>query len=335
MISVLIYSEHEPVYLKRCLASLTPPPLSESNLEILVLDSGTSPQRAESAERLVRQLGKPFRWLASQGETRRTALYNQAIQASCGDTVVFTHDDAYFPKDWLPLLTAPLRDPLTGCASGEDQVPLDERPFLISLDYVLKNPFGSGGMRRGHGIRFGYFTPRDWNMAFPKRVLLEVGLFDPSFDACAEAELVLRIREAGYKIAYVPESKVFHTRETSLRKITRTNFKRGLTRSRLARKTGVLRHVPHFLGALLTITLPILGMGALLHQPYRLWLLVPVMVYVGALSLMGLHAFMIWRSPPLLFWTPLLVMSQHFGHGMGYLSGFLTMSRTQQKSSLV
>ncbi|MCK4825634.1 hypothetical protein KA005_58335, partial [bacterium] len=94
MISVLIYSEHDPVFLERCLASLTPPPLPRSDLEILILDSGTSRERTVMGERLVTGLGEPFRWLPSRGETHRTVLYNRAIQASNGDVLVFTHDDA-------------------------------------------------------------------------------------------------------------------------------------------------------------------------------------------------------------------------------------------------
>jgi GT2 family glycosyltransferase len=333
VISVLIYSEHDPAFLERCLGSLRPPPLPFSELEILILDSGTSTARAEFAERLVSRLDEPFRWLPSDGETQRTALYNRAIHESQGDILVFTHDDAYFPDDWLPLITAPLGDPEVGCASGEDQIPSDERSFLMSLDYVLKNPFASGGMRREHGIRFGYFTPRDWNMAFSKQALLDVGLFDSSMGKCAEAELVLRIRKAGYKVVYVPECRVFHSRETTLRKITRTNFQRGFARSHLAMSGGFLRQVPHSLAGLLTIALPGLTAGAVFYQPVRFWLLAAVLAYAGALLLLGVHAFTVWRRPSVVLWTPILVMSQHFGHGLGYLLGFLSVSHKSKSFS--
>jgi GT2 family glycosyltransferase len=323
VISVLIYSEHDPAFLERCLKSLTPPPKLPSQLEVLVLDSGLSPERAKFAERLVAKLGEPFRWLPSKGETRRAALYNRAIKESRGDILVFTHDDAYFPDHWLALITAPLQDPAISCASGEDQVPLDERPFLLSLDYVLKSPLSSGGMRRDRGIRFGYFTPRDWNMAFSKRVLLEVGLFDPSVDECAESELILRIRKAGYKVAYVPESCVFHTRETTLRQITVTNFQRGFSRSRLALNTGVLRQITHLLAVLVLFLIPSSIIGSLFLPAFRFWLLIPAALYFGILLALGVHAFSIWKRASVLFWTPLLVISQHFGHGFGYLVGIL------------
>jgi cellulose synthase/poly-beta-1,6-N-acetylglucosamine synthase-like glycosyltransferase len=330
VISLLIYSEHDPVFLERCLESLRPPPITYSDLEVLVLDSGISCDGAVIKERLVTGLGEPFRWLPSRGETRRTALYNQAVRASSGDILVFSHDDAYFSKTWLQFLIAPFQDPLVGCASGEDEVTSNARPFLMSLDYVLKNPFGSGGMRRGRGIRFGYFTPRDWNMAFRKRVLLEVGLFNPAFDECSEAELVLRIRKAGYKIAYVPEARVFHTRETSLRQITRTNFQRGRARSLLARKEGVMGQFQHLLASLLTLALPCLVVGTVWFESYQFWILAPVLVYMAALLLMGIHASMRWRRPSVLIWTPLLVLSQHVGHGLGYLFGFFVNSRKQE-----
>jgi cellulose synthase/poly-beta-1,6-N-acetylglucosamine synthase-like glycosyltransferase len=333
VISVLIYSEHDPEFLEHCLNSLTPPPVTRSDLEILVLDSGMSRERSVIGERLVTGLGQPFRWLPSEGETRRTALYNLAVHASKGDILVFTHDDAYFPKQWLHLLTAPFQDPLVGCASGEDEVTSNTRPFLMSLDYVLRNPFGSGGMRRGRGIRFGYFTPRDWNMAFPKHVLLEVGLFNPTVDECSEAELVLRIRKAGYKIAYVPEARVFHTRETSLRQITRTNFQRGRARSLLARKEGFMGQFQHFLASLLTLALPCLVVGAIWHKSHQFWILTPLFIYIAALLFMGIHAFTIWRRPSVLIWTPLLVLSQHLGHGLGYLFGLFATSRKREERS--
>jgi cellulose synthase/poly-beta-1,6-N-acetylglucosamine synthase-like glycosyltransferase len=297
-------------------------------LEILVLDSGISPERSKTGKRLVTELGEPFRWLPSRGDTRRTALYNRAVQASVGDILVFTHDDALFPKDWLKRITAPFHDPLVGCASGEDEVTSDARPFLISLDYVLKSPLGSGGMRRNRGLRFGYFTPRDWNMAFSKKALVEAGLFDPSLDACAEADLVLRLRTAGYKMTYVPEAQVFHTRETSLTRITRTNFQRGLARSRLAIREGFMRQFQHFLASLLTLALPTLVLGAMWYQTRQFWILAPVIVYASALLILGIHALLIRRRPSVLIWTPLLILSQHFGHGLGFLFGFFAPSRT-------
>ncbi len=319
MISILIYAEHENHFLEQCLRSLSALRTSAPAFEVIVIDSGNAPDREAFARTLIAGLEGSFSFVASQGETRRPALYNRAIAAARGDLLVFSHDDAFFPRDWLSSITAPLTDENVAFASGDDQVPPGQRSFLLSLDYVLHSPLATGGMRKDRGLRFGGLTPRNWNMACRKQLVESVGLFDAQAGESAEVEIAVRLSRLGFRMAYVPSPKIFHVRDTSLCETTALNVRRGRDRAALARSAGMARQAP-FVGVMLaTLAIP----GSLLAVPVAPWLGLPALAYAVLLGGLALHAAWVWRRPAVALWTPLLTVSQHFGQGAGFLIGLL------------
>jgi len=320
MISVLIYAEHASHSLGTCLRSLEALRANSPAFEVIVVDSGNSPDREPFARTLIAGLQGDYRFLPVEGEKRRPALYNRAIRSARGELLVFSHDDAFFPRGWLQSITAPLGDKSLGFASGDDRVPSGERSILLGLDYVLHSPLATGGMRKDRGLRFGALTPRNWNMACRKGVVESAGLFDPAAGEAAELEIAARLRRLGFRMAHVPEPKIFHVRDTTLGDSTALNFRRGADRAMLARSAGLSGQAP-FLGlAVATLAIP----ASLLAVPLAPLLAIPGLAYLALLGALGLHAAWIWHRPAVALWTPLLAVSQHFGHGAGFLAGLIS-----------
>lgn len=322
MISVIVFAEHSPEFLERCLESLAALPASEPPFEVLVADSGNDAARLPFAQPLVATLGERFRLLPAGGEARRPALLNRALAEARGEVVVFTHDDTRVLPGWLDALTGPLATPGVGCASGEDRLPPERRDgFSVSLDYVLRSPLGSGGMRRDRGPRFGAFTPRTWNMAARKSVLAAVGGFDPEAGEVAESVLASALRRAGHGLLYVPSAVVYHARETTLGETTALNFRRGREAAVSWRQGALRAGLPFALAAGVTLTLAAALGAAVLLPALRGAATALLLAYLGALFLLGAHAARVWRRAAPLLWVPLLVASQHLGHGAGFLAG--------------
>jgi GT2 family glycosyltransferase len=60
-------------------------------------------------------------------------------------------------------------------------------------------------------------------MSFRTEALKAVGGFDPKFRTNAEdIDLGLRLNEAGYKLKYVPDAKVYHQRTDNVESLLRT-----------------------------------------------------------------------------------------------------------------
>jgi GT2 family glycosyltransferase len=317
--NVIVWAEHEERHLRVCLESLAALRRAGDDIEVLVVDAGNEPGRPTYAAALVQGFGVGFRLLLAGGETRRPVLYNRAVAVAAGDFVLFTHDDASCPAGWPDAITAALTDPQVGFSSGEDVVPPDARDFLSSLDYVLKNPIASGGMRSDRGLRIGRFTPRNWNMACRREVLEHVGGFDPDSGDCTEAAVAERLVSAGYRIAYVPEARVFHLRDTTLRGSTANSYARGRDRVTQLGRTSLGGDFPHIAAAVLTVGLPASVVAGFTFPA----LILPVAVYASILTVLAVDSMRVWRRPSVLIWTPLLVMSQHFGHGAGFIAGLI------------
>ncbi len=140
---------------------------------------------------------------------------NRAATFSAKDIIVFVDDDIVAEADWLQQLVAPFQDDRAehiGAVGGE-VIPvfvggvsrwgtLIYQPLKLRIDV---GPIRSRQMLMGA------------NMAFRRRALIEVGLFDPSVGrrgqlllAGDENQPIERLRRQGFEIWFAPHARVFH-----------------------------------------------------------------------------------------------------------------------------
>ncbi len=178
--------------------------------EIIVIDSSSSDETVEIARAFGSQVMTVERREFDHGATRMLA-----VERARGEFLVCMTQDA-IPLDRYALenLVAAFRDPMVGAAYGRQLPPSDASPFsahLRSFNYpdvpAVRSMADSG--------RYGIRTPFLSNAfaAYRKSILMQIGGFRKGLimgeDTCAGAELLM----AGYRIAYVPEAKVYHSHE--------------------------------------------------------------------------------------------------------------------------
>ena len=138
---------------------------------------------------------------------------NRGVCEAKGEMVIFLDDDVELAPDWLTELLAPFHDPSVAVSGGK----------------VM--PFGMQAFPEWLPKEYGYlasvFDPADSvceiekvmgaNFAVRRQLFDEVGLFDVKLGRKGskllggeEVELFKRIRDAGYKIVYTPNSVVWH-----------------------------------------------------------------------------------------------------------------------------
>ncbi|ENO12501.1 putative glycosyltransferase [Thermoplasmatales archaeon SCGC AB-539-C06] len=73
---------------------------------------------------------------------------------------------------------------------------------------------------------------------YRRKPVEEVGNFDPEFWCGQDAELDLRLLNAGYKILYTPETKVHHFKRSTVKSLFRQMYRYGIARAKNGKKTS-------------------------------------------------------------------------------------------------
>jgi len=225
-LSIVIVSHHAREWLAQCLESLRAQ--GDVALETIVVENGSTDGSAE----LVR--GEfPEAKLICNREPQGFATNNQiGAGASAAPLLLFLNPDTQVPPGSLrAMLQVVARHPECGIfgsrlldSEGEVERSMGCFPTLtsISLDRLLQHlPFLQPLLER-HAQRhyMGYEAPRyvDWVTGaclwIRREALEEAGGWDGAhfFMYYEDVDLCFRVRRAGYKILYAPQSTLFHFR---------------------------------------------------------------------------------------------------------------------------
>jgi GT2 family glycosyltransferase len=258
-------------------------------------------------------------------ETNRSAALNAACGEARGKWLAFADDDCVLWPDWLKALRAVTeREPDAGMIGGVDELVTDGSAFDLALDSVLNSFWGTGGLRRGAGVRAGRYYPRLWNMAIARDAIVPMlpRVFDESLDVHEDVELAERIRRAGRRIVFAPDWRVGHRRDTNYGSFVRRNF--GM--ARVAGRTGIHR-LPHTVLAACVIGALLFVPGSLFIAPLQPVLMFTAGVYGAVLLFCAVVGFVRARKLKVLAIIPALLVSCHFARGAGYLAGLASRRR--------
>jgi GT2 family glycosyltransferase len=145
------------------------------------------------------------------------ATVNAGIEATSSEIVVLLNNDTEAEPDWLGELIAALdREPRAGAATSKLLL-FDRRDALHSAGdfYGVDAMPGSRGVWTRDDGRYDadrfVFGASGAAAAYRRRVLDDVGRFDESLTAyCEDVDLNLRLRLAGYEVAFAPRARVYH-----------------------------------------------------------------------------------------------------------------------------
>jgi glycosyltransferase involved in cell wall biosynthesis len=207
-ISICIPSRNRPESLARAVASISNSDFTD--WEIVVIDNSDGEHLVKNAS--VCRSDSRIRRTRARPRIGIGALRQLGVRAARGDIIVCLDDDAEVPTNWLSeIARAFAEDPLLGI-HGCRVVDIDEKgsPIRGSTHGGGKKP-GTNGAFKPATSPEEIETFGEFNLAMPRRVVLDVGGFDPRFKWGHEgADLTHRILRLGFHLKYNSEVALAH-----------------------------------------------------------------------------------------------------------------------------
>jgi GT2 family glycosyltransferase len=215
--SVIILAVKEVTALKRCLDSVFAAPPDKDTMEVIVVGNGLS---AESLSEIPRRDG--LRVIAVPANLGFAGGCNLGARFATASNLVFLNDDTEVQEGWLDALGVRCNtDPSIGAVCSR----------LLEWDGKLQET-GSVVWRNARTDRVGlgcagddprYMQARDVDSASACGLLIrrsawqEIGGFDEAFYPAyyEDVDLCFRLREAGWRVVYEPNSVIKHVGSAS------------------------------------------------------------------------------------------------------------------------
>jgi len=215
LVSVVIVNYNGKKYLLKCLKGVFAN--QYLNYEVIAVDNGsTDGSVAEAMKRYGRK--KNFIALGLKKNYGPAYARNRGAAKAKGKYLAFLDNDTLPEKDWLiPLVAVMEKDPSIGACQCKLLLVKDRRKFDYAGDYLSQFGFlvqrvEGGEIDRGQADqKVEILSAKSAAMIINREAFKKAGGFDKDyFIFLEETDLGWRTWLAGYRIIFVPESKVYH-----------------------------------------------------------------------------------------------------------------------------
>src|SRR4051812_25418411 len=266
-VTVAIPTYNRADFLRQALAGIVAQQFPRDNFEVLVIDNNSTDHTRAVVHEFAPQFPAP-RFVQERKQGLDYAR-NRAIEEARGEIILFGDDDILVQPDWIAQMTvALLADPgrHIGAVGGE-VIPV----FPNGLPDWVREWHSPLAFRSDAGALEPRHSPMGANLAFPKWVFEQVGTFHTKLDRAAgnyfsggDAEMIRRVRAAGFEIWFNPAASVQHqmpASRTTFRYASRHAF--DSARSRVIDRAGQPGAAGYFAGRFLGNLAKILGFAIL------------------------------------------------------------------------
>jgi glycosyltransferase involved in cell wall biosynthesis len=223
-ISIIIPTRNRYASLGRTITSLAHVDHRKGEVEVLVVDNGSTDKTRETFETLSRGIpALQWKYLYEPIPGLLSGRHRGALEA-CGDICAFLDDDVRLDPGWLTALEESFLDPQVALVGGPSRPLFESLPPDWLEDFVCEDQHGRhcadlSLMEGGNEIK--EVDPcYVWglNFAIRRKVLFELGGFHPDsipeslqrFQGDGETGLSLKVAKSGLKAVYHPRAAVQH-----------------------------------------------------------------------------------------------------------------------------
>ena len=229
LVSVILLNHNGKNFLNECLESVLNS--NYHNFEVLLIDNASTDDSIKIAKE---KFGKsPYlRILRNFDNLGFAAGNNVGVKYGQGEYVVFLNNDTIVEPHWLVELVSVMETDAKIGAAQSKLLSLADKRFIDSagdfIDYygfpIRRGSWGEEDKGQ-YDLIEEIFSARGAAAIVRSKILTEIGAFDADFYLNYEdIDLCWRIRLNGYKIVFVPKSRVYHMGGASVTSSTLSIF---------------------------------------------------------------------------------------------------------------
>jgi succinoglycan biosynthesis protein ExoA len=327
-VTIVIPTLNEERYLERCLRSVLDDPYPRERLELLVLDGGSTDATVEIAERLAAEL-PAVRVVPNPGRLQ-SAAFNLALRIADERATCLLRCDAHalYPPGFVTRAVETL-ERTEAAMVGFTAVATAEAPFQTAVAFAQTTRAGVGGSEYRLGGHSGWVDSA-MHGCFSRAAVEAVGGYEETASHNEDAELSLRLRDAGGGIWLDAELRVGYFPRDSVRGLARQYLAYGRGRATTCVNHGQFPQPRQLAPPLLALgNAALLALAALTRRPLAL---APIAAYLAALTGIGAAAAARRRAPELLA-APVALATMHHAWGLGFLAGLWRALRRRGRGS--
>jgi len=214
-VTILIPIKNVAKYIKECLDALLNQNYPQDRYEIWLLDNNSNDGTLE----IVANYPKEKIKVVQTGIDSPPVKYNRIFPQIKSEIIGLVDGDANVDREWLKKTVEQLEDPKVAGATGVILTANSNKLIPRIIGYELQDRYEK--------------MPREikraatMHIVYRKSVIEKIGGFNEQLKTGYDAEIGHRINNAGYKIIFVPEAKVWHNHRESLLAFFRQQYEYG------------------------------------------------------------------------------------------------------------
>jgi len=330
-VSIIIPCRNEKKYIVRCLDSIIAQNYPKDNLEVLVVDGGSTDGTREIVKEYIQKY--PFMKLLNNPRRAVPIALNIGIKEVKGEVIMRMDAHNAYEKNYISKCIKYLKKYDVDNVGGICITLPGANTILVrSIALTLSHPFGVGNSYFRIGLKKPRFVDTVPFGCYKKEVFEKIGLFNEELIRNQDIEFNLRLKKAGGKILLVPDITSYYHARSTLKAFVKQNFQNGfwvIYSTKFVKIPFSIRHlVPFFFVVSLMGSLIL----SLFFRPF---------IYLFAFIFGSYFILNVFFSTQLclkngLKYLPTLILSfstLHFSYGFGSIWGFikLTVSKKRRK----
>lgn len=304
--SVVIPVYNRPEEIDELLDSLTRQ--SDKNFEVIIAEDGSSEKCDLIVEKYLSQLSVVYfgKSNSGPGQTR-----NAGAERAKHDYLIFFDSDCIIPENYIENVSFYLNGNFVDAYGGPDKALPTFTTVQKAINYSMTSFFTTGGIRGGKRS-MDKFHPRSFNLGVSKRAFDAIGGYG-KMRFGEDIDFSLRLLEAGFETALIPEAYVYHKRRSTFRQFFKQVYNSGIARINLYLAHPDSLKLVHFLPSFFV---SVMILSVLLSFFFPIILFLPVLYSLLVL----IDSTVKNRSLKVGFYSIAAAWTQLFGYGTGFIS---------------
>lgn len=327
-VSVIIPCYNEEKYIESCLESLINNGFPEKDLELLVVDGGSSDATLELVK--TQQEQHPLIRIIPNPNQKTPFALNLGIQHAKYPVLMIAGAHAVYPKAYISELLALMEERNLDVIGGAIETKVKyANPKSEAIKWVLSHRLGVGNSM----FRLGATALMEVDTVpfglYRKEVFDKAGNYNEQLIRNHDIELSKRIKASGFHIWMEPTQKVTYFARENFSELARNNYGNGLWNIRTLfitkkfRSLGLRHYIP--LLFILSILLPVI-LAIIWDLRMALLGLFSLFIYTLALAVVVYKN----RTKVHVGYAFLTFFVLHFSYGWGSLMGFFPQRKSKR-----